>query len=60
MPVALGMPPYDYFAIPTDEGRIPVRRSDAGTLIVPSLTNAGGFSSSSVMINLNGISQTPD
>jgi molybdenum storage protein len=40
MPVTHGMPPYDYFAIPPDVGRLPVHRTDAGTLIMANLIGA--------------------
>jgi molybdenum storage protein len=33
IPVTHGMPPYDYFAIPPARGRIPIHRTDVGTLI---------------------------
>ena len=35
-----GMPPYDYFAIPPEKGRIPVHRTDVGTLILADLIGA--------------------
>jgi molybdenum storage protein len=35
-----GMPPYDYFAIPPAEGRIPIHRTDVGTLILADLIGA--------------------
>ena len=35
-----GMPPYDYFAIPPATGRIPVHRTDVGTLILADLIGA--------------------
>jgi molybdenum storage protein len=35
-----GMPPYDYFAIPPAKGRIPVHRTDVGTLILADLIGA--------------------
>jgi molybdenum storage protein len=35
-----GMPPYDYFAIPPPEGRIPIHRTDVGTLILADLIGA--------------------
>ncbi len=40
IPVTHGMPPYDYFAIPPDRGRLPVHRTDAGTLIMANLIGA--------------------
>ncbi len=42
IPVTHGMPPYDYFAIPPAEGRIPVHRTDVGTLILADLIGARG------------------
>ena len=35
-----GMPPYDYFTIPPAEGRIPIHRTDVGTLILADLIGA--------------------
>ena len=35
-----GMPPYDYFAIPPATGRIPIHRTDVGTLILADLIGA--------------------
>jgi molybdenum storage protein len=41
IPVMHGMPPYDYFAIPSpDNQRIPIHRTDVGTLIVADLIGA--------------------
>jgi molybdenum storage protein len=40
MPVTHGMPPYDYFALPPEKGRLPVHRTDAGTLIMANLIGA--------------------
>jgi molybdenum storage protein len=40
IPVMHGMPPYDYFAIPPEEGRIPIHRTDVGTLILADLIGA--------------------
>ena len=40
IPVMHGMPPYDYFAIPPPQGRIPVHRTDVGTLILADLIGA--------------------
>ena len=40
IPVMHGMPPYDYFAIPPAKGRIPIHRTDVGTLILADLTGA--------------------
>jgi molybdenum storage protein len=34
------MPPYDYFAIPPEKGRIPIHRTDVGTLILADLIGA--------------------
>jgi molybdenum storage protein len=34
------MPPYDYFALPPDEGKLPVHRTDAGTLLMANLIGA--------------------
>ncbi len=40
LPVMHGMPPYDYFAIPPARGRIPIHRTDVGTLILADLIGA--------------------
>jgi molybdenum storage protein len=40
IPVMHGMPPYDYFAIPPAEGRIPLHRTDVGTIILADLIGA--------------------
>jgi len=40
VPVTPGMPPYDYFALPPDEGKLPVHRTDAGTLLMANLIGA--------------------
>jgi molybdenum storage protein len=40
IPVMHGMPPYDYFAIPPAIGRIPIHRTDVGTLILSDLIGA--------------------
>ena len=40
IPVTHGMPPYDYFAIPPARGRIPIHRTDVGTLILADLIGA--------------------
>jgi molybdenum storage protein len=40
IPVMHGMPPYDYFAIPPEKGRIPIHRTDAGTIILADLIGA--------------------
>ena len=40
IPVLHGMPPYDFFAIPTAEWRIPIHRTDVGTVILADLIGA--------------------
>jgi molybdenum storage protein len=40
IPVMHGMPPYDYFAIPPAKGRVPIHRTDVGTLILADLIGA--------------------
>lgn len=40
IPVTHGMPPYDLFAIPPTQGRIPVHRTDVGTMLLADLTGA--------------------
>ncbi len=40
LPVMHGMPSYDYFAIPPAKGRIPLHRTDVGTIILADLTGA--------------------
>jgi molybdenum storage protein len=40
IPVTHGMPPYDYFAIPPAIGRIPVHRTDVGTILLANLIGA--------------------
>lgn len=40
IPVTSGMPPYDLFAIPPEKGRIPVHRTDVGTLLMADLIGA--------------------
>ncbi|NJD62614.1 MAG: uridine kinase [Deltaproteobacteria bacterium] len=40
VPVMHGMPPYDYFAIPAAGWRIPVHRTDVGTVILADLIGA--------------------
>jgi molybdenum storage protein len=40
IPVMHGMPPYDYFAIPPVKGRIPVHRTDVGTILLADLIGA--------------------
>ena len=37
IPIMHGMPPYDYFAIPPAKGRIPVHRTDVGTVLLANL-----------------------
>jgi molybdenum storage protein len=37
IPVIHGMPPYDLFALPPANGRIPIHRTDVGTLILADL-----------------------
>jgi molybdenum storage protein len=37
IPVIHGMPPYDLFALPPDRGRIPVHRTDVGTMVLADL-----------------------
>lgn len=37
IPVIHGMPPYDLFALPPAEGRIPIHRTDVGTLVLADL-----------------------
>ena len=39
IPVTHGMPPYDYFALPT-KGHIPMHRTDVGTILLADLTGA--------------------
>ncbi len=39
IPVTHGMPPYDYFALPT-RGHIPAHRTDVGTILLADLTGA--------------------
>jgi molybdenum storage protein len=34
------MPPYDYFALPPEHGRLPMHRTDAGTLLMANLIGA--------------------
>lgn len=41
IPVMHGMPPYDFFAIPSAAWRIPAHRTDVGTLILADLIGAG-------------------
>ncbi len=41
IPVIHGMPPYDFFAIPPEKGRIPIHRTDMGTLVLADLLGAG-------------------
>jgi len=40
IPVMHGMPPYDYFAIRPKSGRIPIHRTDVGTLLLADLIGA--------------------
>jgi molybdenum storage protein len=40
IPVTNGMPPYDFFAIPPAVGRIPVHRTDVGTILMADLIGA--------------------
>jgi molybdenum storage protein len=40
VPVTNGMPPYDFFAIPPPTGRIPVHRTDVGTILMADLIGA--------------------
>ena len=40
IPVMHGMPPYDYFAIPPRSGRIPIHRTDVGTILLADLIGA--------------------
>ncbi len=40
IPVMHGMPPYDYFALPAPKWRIPIHRTDVGTLIAADLIGA--------------------
>ena len=40
IPVMHGMPPYDYFALPASKWRIPVHRTDVGTLVLADLIGA--------------------
>ncbi|SMC96166.1 molybdenum storage protein [Desulfocicer vacuolatum DSM 3385] len=37
IPVMAGMPPYDYFAIKPEKGRIPIHRTDVGLIILADL-----------------------
>lgn len=40
IPVTHGMPPYDFFAIPPERGRIPIHRTDVGALLMADLIGA--------------------
>ncbi len=40
IPVMHGMPPYDYFALPVPKTRIPIHRTDVGTLVIADLIGA--------------------
>jgi molybdenum storage protein len=40
IPVTHGMPPFDLFALPPEKGRLPIHRTDAGTLLMANLIGA--------------------
>ena len=40
LPVMHGMPPYDYFSMPVPHSRIPLHRTDVGTMILADLIGA--------------------
>jgi len=40
IPVTAGMPPYDLFALPHGKNRIPLHRTDVGTMLLADLTGA--------------------
>ena len=40
VPVTQGMPPYDFFAIPPEKGRIPIHRTDVGAILMADLIGA--------------------
>lgn len=40
VPVTQGMPPYDFFALPPEHGRIPIHRTDVGALLMADLIGA--------------------
>ena len=40
LPVMHGMPPYDYFALPAPKWRIPIHRTDVGTMVIADLIGA--------------------
>lgn len=40
IPVCPGMPPYDYFSIRPETGRIPVHRTDTGTILMADIIGA--------------------
>ncbi len=40
IPVTHAMPPYDFFAIPPAKGRIPIHRTDVGTILLADLIGA--------------------
>jgi len=40
IPVTHGMPPYDFFALPPEHGRIPVHRTDVGAMLMAELIGA--------------------
>ncbi len=37
IPIMHGMPPYDFFAIPPAQGRLPLHRTDVGTILLANL-----------------------
>lgn len=40
IPVMQGMPPYDFFSIPPEKGKIPQHRTDCGTVLLANLIGA--------------------
>lgn len=40
IPVCPGMPPYDYFSLPPETGRIPMHRTDVGTILMADIIGA--------------------
>lgn len=40
IPVMQGMPPYDFFSIPPEKGKVPAHRTDVGTMILANLIGA--------------------
>lgn len=40
IPVCAGMPPYDYFSLPPEKGRIPMHRTDVGTILMADIIGA--------------------